>query len=73
MHSYQDKISVNPLSVFQAKGSAGSSEFIKVDVNTSKEIPIGPQPALIAPTGIKIYDEIGAAMIGNPPNPPDPY
>jgi hypothetical protein len=72
VHSYQDKISVNPLSVFQAKGSAGSSESVKVDVNASKEIPVGPQPALIAPTGIKIYDEMGAAMIGNPPNPPDP-
>ena len=27
---------------------------------------------MIAPTGIKIYDEIGKAMIGNPLNPPDP-
>lgn len=72
VHSYQDKISVKPLSIFQAKGSEGSSKSVKVDVNASKEVPIGPQPALIAPTGIKIYDEIGAAMIGNPPNPPDP-
>ena len=31
-----------------------------------------PQPALIPTTGIKIYDEIGAAMAGNPLNPPDP-
>jgi hypothetical protein len=27
---------------------------------------------LIAPTGIKIYDEISTAMLGNPLNPPDP-
>ena len=27
---------------------------------------------MIAPTGIKIYDEIGNAMFGNPLNPPDP-
>jgi hypothetical protein len=27
---------------------------------------------LIAPTGTKIFDEIGAAMEGNPLNPPDP-
>ena len=27
---------------------------------------------MIAPTGIKIFDEIGQAMIGNPLNPPDP-
>lgn len=40
VHSYQDKISLNPFSVFQANGSAGSSES-------------------------------GAAMIGNPHNPPD--
>jgi len=72
VHSYQDKIIVNSLSIFQTKGPADSSESVKVDVNASKEIPIGPQPALIAPTGIKIYDEIGAAMTGNPPNPPDP-
>ena len=41
-------------------------------VNASKEIPIGPQPSLIAPTGIEIFDEIGVAMEGNPLNPPDP-
>jgi hypothetical protein len=40
--------------------------------NASKQIPIGPQPNLIAPTGIKIFDEMGAAMVGNPLNPPDP-
>ena len=27
---------------------------------------------MIPTTGIKIYDEIAAAMIGNPLNPPDP-
>jgi hypothetical protein len=26
----------------------------------------------LLPTGIKIYDEIGQAMVGNPLNPPDP-
>ena len=29
------------------------------DADLSNEVPIGPQPSLIAPTGIKIYDEIG--------------
>jgi hypothetical protein len=36
------------------------------------QVPIGPQPSLIAPIGVKIYDEIGQAMVGNPLNPPDP-
>ena len=40
--------------------------------SSSKQVPIGPQPALIPTTGIRIYDEIGQAMIGNPLNPPDP-
>jgi hypothetical protein len=47
-----------------------SQQPAATQANASKEVPIGPQPSLIAPTGIKIYDEIGAAMIGNPLNPP---
>jgi hypothetical protein len=66
----QDKIVVKPLSEFQANTT--SSTAPKTEVNASKEIPIGPQPTLIAPTGIKIFDEISAAMDGNPLNPPDP-
>ena len=27
---------------------------------------------MIAPTDIKIFDEISSAMVGNPLNPPDP-
>ena len=71
VHSIQDKIIVQPLSVFQGNATTTSQPAV-TQVNASKEIPIGPQPSLIAPTGIKIFDEIGAAMIGNPPNPPDP-
>ena len=66
----QDKIIVKPLSEFQANMT--SSPAAVTATNASKEIPIGPQPTLIAPTGIKIFDEIGAAMEGNPLNPPDP-
>lgn len=65
----QDKIIVKPLSEFQ--GNTTSSSGV-AQANASKEIPIGPQPSLIAPTGIKIFDEIGATMVGNPLNPPDP-
>jgi len=66
----QDKIVVKPLSDFQ--GNTTSSPAPITETSASKEIPIGPQPTLIAPTGIEIFDEIGAAMIGNPLNPPDP-
>jgi hypothetical protein len=66
----QDKIVVKPLSEFQANTT--SSPAPVTETTASKEIPLGPQPTLIAPTGIKIFDEIGAAMEGNPLNPPDP-
>jgi hypothetical protein len=67
----QDKIIVKPLSLFQANTST-SSQSTTTQANASNEIPIGPQPTLIAPTGVKIFDEISAAMVGNPLNPPDP-
>src|SRR4029079_2274033 len=57
-------------SEFQANTT--SSPAPVTETTASKEVPIGPQPSLIAPTGIKIFDEIGAAMDGNPLNPPDP-
>jgi hypothetical protein len=70
VNAIQDKIIVKPLSEFQ--GNTTSSPSAVTQVNASKEVPIGPQPALIAPTGIKIFDEISTAMVGNPLNPPDP-
>ena len=70
VHAIQDKIVVKPLSAFL--GNETTSPSAVTQANASKEIPIAPQPSLIAPTGIKIFDEIGAAMIGNPLNPPDP-
>ena len=77
VHAIQDKIIVKPLSVFQGKTVAAntqqpSTSTANASSSSSKQVPIGPQPYLIAPTGIKIYDEIGKAMIGNPLNPPDP-
>ena len=77
VHPIQDKIIVKPLSVFQGKAvvenvTQPSTSTANVSSSSSKQVPIGPQPYLIAPTGIKIYDEIGKAMIGNPLNPPNP-
>lgn len=65
----QDKIIVKPLSVFQGKPLPPQPT---ANATSSKQVPIGPQPSLIAPSGIKVYDEIGQAMVGNPLNPPDP-
>jgi hypothetical protein len=71
VNAIQDKIIVQPLSVFQGNVTTPSQPEA-TQANASKEVPVGPQPSLIAPTGIKIFDEMGAAMIGNPLNPPDP-
>jgi hypothetical protein len=69
VNAIQDKIVVKPLSAFQGKAVPPKQT---ADPALSNEVPIGPQPSLIAPTGIRIYDEIGQAMVGNPLNPPDP-
>lgn len=71
VNAIQDKIIMKPLSSFLG-GNNNTSSATTQQVNASKQIPIGPQPNLIAPTGIKIFDEMGAAMVGNPLNPPDP-
>jgi hypothetical protein len=73
VNAIQDQISVKPLSEFQGNTTTPlSTTAATTQTNASKEVPIGPQPTLIAPTGIKIYDEISTAMNGNPLNPPDP-
>ncbi len=88
VHAIQDKIIVKPLSVFLGRNAsvpptitttnttqanASSSSSTSPYLTSSKQtIPISPQTSLIPSTGIKIFDEIGAAMVGNPPNPPDP-
>jgi hypothetical protein len=64
----QGQYDVKPLSEFLGKPATQPA----AQANASQKVPIGPQPDLIAPTGIKLYDEIGQAMIGNPLNPPDP-
>jgi hypothetical protein len=79
VNAIQDQISVKPLSEFQGNTTTPISSSISTTIAgttqtnaSSKEIPIGPQPKLIAPTGIEIYDEISTAMSDNPLNPPDP-
>jgi hypothetical protein len=47
----QDKFIVKPLSLFQGNATK-SSQSTATHTNDSKEVPIGPHPTLIAPTGI---------------------
>ena len=65
VNALQDKLRLTPLSVFN--GNTTSPQTVTSNTNASKQVPIGPQPALIPTTGIKIYDEIGQDMADNPP------
>ena len=44
-----------------------SAQPLTSETNASKQVPIGPQPALIPTTGIKIFDEISKDMADNQP------
>lgn len=69
VHDIQDKISLISLSVFE--GNTTNTQAAD-ETTLSSQVPIKPQPANIPTTGIKLYDELGQAMINNPLNPPDP-
>ena len=78
VNAIQDQIKVMPLSVYLSNstststGTSSGTTTTTMTNSSSTEVPIKPTPPFIPTTGIKIYDEIGAAMIGNPLNPPDP-
>ena len=65
VNAIQDKLTLTPLSVFGRNTT--SPQTVTPETNASKQVPIGPQPALIPTTGIKIYDEISKDMADNPP------
>jgi hypothetical protein len=65
VNAIQAKLMMTPLSVFS--GNTTSTQPATSENNASKQVPIGPQPALIPTTGIKIYDEISQDMADNPP------
>lgn len=65
VHSIQDKFTLSPLSLFNAQGTSTSIQ--ETNANTSKDIPVSPNPELISKTGIAIFDEISNDMIKNPP------
>ena len=73
----QDQIKVMPLSVYlgistpqTSTNQASNTTTMTSDSDT--QVPTSPRPPFIPTTGIKIYDEISAAMNVNPLNPPDP-
>jgi hypothetical protein len=77
VNAFHDQIKAMPLSVYLSNSTSASTsaaaETAATMTNASTNgIPINPAPQFIPTTGIKIYDEIGAAMVGNPLNPPDP-
>lgn len=87
VHTIQDQMSVTPLSGSQItnateapQATTNTSAQQEVPMSTEHQFvppeyvqtPISPKPPFIPTTGIKIYDEIGLAMQGNPLNPPDP-
>ena len=65
VNAIQAKLILTPLSVFGRNTT--SPQTVTPETNVSKQVPIGPQPALIPTTGIKIYDEISKDMADNPP------
>ena len=79
VNAIQDQIKVMPLSAYQSNSTSSSSSSSNAgSMATTKtnesdtQVPISPRPQFIPTTGIKVYDEISAAMVGNPLNLPDP-
>lgn len=65
VNALQDKLKLTALSVFGQNTT--SPQPVTSETNASKQVPIGPQPALIPTTSINIYDEISQDMADNPP------
>lgn len=80
VNSIQDQIKLMPLSLYLNNSNSSSDVTTDIITTTTKvtakfnesNVPINPAPKFIPTSGIKIYDEIGAAMVANPLNPPHP-
>ncbi|MFZ0512355.1 MAG: DUF1214 domain-containing protein [Candidatus Nitrosopolaris sp.] len=72
VNAIQNQIGLVPLSVLQGKAASASppSHLSLSIINAS--ITSKPLPSMIPAAGIKVYDAISQAMVGNPQNPPDP-
>jgi hypothetical protein len=84
VHAIQDQMSLAPLSggsqgntseqgsamnVTNASWALYPASFVPTELQQN---PVSPKPPFIPTTGIKIFDEIGTAMTGNPLNPAEP-
>ena len=81
VHAIQDQMNLSPLSQVSQGNTSGQGSTTNASWTshpasfvTSEHLqnPVSPKPPFIPTTGIKIYDEIGTAMTGNPLNPPEP-
>jgi hypothetical protein len=72
VHAIQDQIALVPLSVLQGKPSSVSPPS-RLSLSILNSIIRSEfKPSMIPAAGIKIYDAISQAMVGNPQSPPDP-
>jgi len=76
VHAIQNQIKLVPLSISQQQGNATSSvsptlSSIQAVMKVSNKTP---NPAMIPAAGVKVYDALSQAMVGNPQTypPPDP-
>ena len=74
VHAIQNQIKLVPLSVFQGNATSAVSPSLQSLQAAIKASDKTPNPAMIPAVGIKVYDAISQAMVGNPQTypPPDP-
>jgi hypothetical protein len=74
VHAIQNQIKLVPLSVFQGNTTSPVSPSLNSIEAAIKASDKTPNPAMIPASGIKVYDAISQAMVGNPQTfpPPDP-
>lgn len=74
IHAIQDQIGLVPLSVLQGKLASLSSPLpSRLSLSVLNAIITSQfRPSMIPAAGIKVYDAISEAMVGNPQSPPDP-
>jgi hypothetical protein len=75
VHAIQDAVKVMPLSNYLKNSTSANSDSgttMATNDSSTTQPPINPAPQFIPATGIKIFDDIGKAMRGNPLYPADP-
>jgi hypothetical protein len=72
VHAIQDQIKLVPLSVFQGNATSAISPSLSSIQAAIKASDKTPNPAMIPAAGVKVYDAISQAMVGNPQTYPPP-